>query len=71
MPLCLLQVADCVIGVDGQKRSGHIALTMSRDKSSSSSILIHHLIGDGVWRLDKASVLIPDAPTGAPTGAPR
>lgn len=66
MPWFLLQVADCVVGVDGQKRSGQIALTMSRDASSSSSVVVHHVIGDGVWRLDKATVLVPDAPAGAP-----
>lgn len=55
------QVADCVVGVAGQRRSGHVSLTMSRDAASDRGILFHHLFGDGVWRLDKASILVPDA----------
>jgi hypothetical protein len=60
-----VQVADCVVGVAGQRRSGHVSLTMSRDAASDRGILFHHLFGDGVWRLDKASILVPDATKGA------
>ena len=57
------QVADCTLNIFGADRQGSIAITLCRDVSASKSVFMYHMFDSGMWRVEAASVLIPDRPS--------